>query len=180
VTAYVDPAVVQSWALVDLQDVSIQREHVDVGLFEAFVDQSESRLRLALIASYGPQDGQVAALDALSWAWENWDRVSTMDNPVGYLYRVGQNSVRRNRVRPIPLDPRTFRAHSIPEVRPELIPALGRLSTQQRTAVMLVHAFGWTIREVARTLGVAPSTVQTHLDRGLERLRKLLESTDEH
>jgi len=165
---------------VDLQDVSIQREGVDVGVFEAFVEQSESRLRHALIASYGPQDGQVAALDALSWAWENWDQVRTMANPIGYLYRVGQNSVPRNRVRPIPIDSRTFRAHAIPEIRPELIPALGRLSTQQRTAVMLVHAFGWTIREVARMLEVSPSTVQTHLDRGLDRLRQLLESTDEH
>lgn len=44
---------------------------------------------------------------------------------------------------------------------------------------MLVHAFGWTIRDVARMLEVAPSTVQTHLDRGLDRLRQLLENTDE-
>ena len=164
----------------DLQGVSIQREAVDVGVFEAFVQQSETRLRLALVASYGPRDGQVAALDALSWAWENWDQVRTMANPIGYLYRVGQNSVRRNRVRPIPIDSSTFRAHALPEVRPELLPALGRLSIQQRTAVMLVHAFGWTIREVAGTLEVAPSTIQTHLERGLVRLRQLLESTDEH
>ena len=44
---------------------------------------------------------------------------------------------------------------------------------------MLVHAFGWTIRDTARTLMVAPSTVQTHLERGLARLRQLLEMTDE-
>ena len=62
---------------------------------------------------------------------------------------------------------------------PELVPALGRLSAQQPTDVMLVHAFGWTIRDVARTLEVAPSTIQTHLERGLERLRILLEANDE-
>jgi DNA-directed RNA polymerase specialized sigma24 family protein len=102
-----------------------------------------------------------------------------MGNPVGYLYRVGQSAARRHRVRPIPMDQAAFRANGLPEVNPELVPALGRLSAQQRTAVMLVHAFGWTIRDVARTLEVAPSTIQTHLERGLERLRTLMEATDD-
>jgi DNA-directed RNA polymerase specialized sigma24 family protein len=44
--------------------------------------------------------------------------------------------------------------------------------------VLLVHAFGWTIREAAETLRVAPSTVQTHLERGRERLRELLGDDD--
>jgi RNA polymerase sigma factor (sigma-70 family) len=142
--------------------------------FSDFVTAVEKRLRLALVATYGPQDGSVAALDALSWAWEHWPRVQEMSNPVGFLYRVGQSSIRRSRRRPIPIDNTTFRAHGIPEINPELIPALGRLSAQQRTAVMLVHAFGWTVREVAQTIGVAPSTVQTHIERGLDRLREQL------
>lgn len=83
--------------------MSSQCEDVDIGVFEEFVARSESRLELALIATYGPRDGRVAALDALSWAWEHWDQVEAMDNPLGYLYRVGQNSVRRYRVRPIPI-----------------------------------------------------------------------------
>jgi DNA-directed RNA polymerase specialized sigma24 family protein len=143
-------------------------------VFEAFVERSEAKLRIALVATYGPHDGQVAALDALSWAWEHWDQVQAMDNPIGYLYRVGQSSARRNRVRPIPIDSEALRAAGLPDINPGLVPALGHLSAQQRTTVMLVHAFGWTIREVARTLDLAPSTVQTHIERGVERLRQLL------
>jgi DNA-directed RNA polymerase specialized sigma24 family protein len=153
--------------------------HVEPDAFADFMADAEPRLRIALIATYGPRDGQVAAFDALSWAWEHWGTVSAMANPVGYLYRVGQSSVRRHRIRPIPIDAAAFRAHGLPEINPELVPALGRLSTQQRAAVLLVHAFGWTIRDAARTLEVAPSTIQTHLDRGLERLRNLLETHDD-
>jgi hypothetical protein len=32
------------------------------------VADTEAKLRIALIATYGPLDGQTAALDALSWA----------------------------------------------------------------------------------------------------------------
>jgi DNA-directed RNA polymerase specialized sigma24 family protein len=160
--------------------MGVQRADVDAGLFEDFVAATESRLRIALIATYGPQDGQTAALDALSWAWEHWDRVQVMADPAGYLYRVGQTAARRHRGRPIPIDAATFRDHGIPEINPELIPALARLTAQQRTTVMLVHAFGWSIRDVARMLELAPSTIQTHLERGLERLREQLEERDEH
>jgi RNA polymerase sigma factor (sigma-70 family) len=49
------------------------------------------------------------------------------------------------------------------------------LSEQQRTAVVLVHAYGWTLREVAELHGITVSTVQTHLERGLFKLRMALE-----
>ena len=127
-----------------------------------------------------PSDGRVAACDALSWAWEHWDQIVAMDNPVGYLYRVGQSSIRRNRTRPIPLDSNARGPSNQPEINPELVPALGRLSAQQRTVVMLVYAFGWTVRDAAHTLDLSPSTVQTHLERGLDRLRQLLEPHHDH
>lgn len=160
--------------------MGVLRVELEVRPFEEFVADVESRLRVALIATYGPLNGQVAALDALSWAWEHWNDVRSMNNPVGYLYRVGQTAARRQRIRPIPVDASAFRHHGIPEINPDLIPALGALTAQQRTAVMLVHAFGWTIRDVARMLELAPSTVQTHVERGLARLRDQLEERDDN
>lgn len=156
-----------------------QRTDMDVGLFEEFVASAEPRLRIALVATYGPLDGQTAALDALSWAWEHWGEVRAMANPVGYLYRVGQTAARSHRIRPIPVDASTFRHLGIPEVHPELTTALGSLTGQQRASVMLVHAFGWSIRDVAGMLELAPSTVQTHVERGLARLRNQLEEKDD-
>lgn len=147
--------------------------------FETFVRTSEERLRIALTASFGVAEGRTAAVDALSWAWENWDRVKTMANPVGYLYRVGQTSA--HRIRPRPILVANGKAHVDAErISPELVKAIGDLSDQQRCAVMLVHAFGWTVRDVAEVLDLAPSTVQTHSDRGLARLRNNLEETNVH
>jgi len=144
--------------------------------FEKFVRASEERLRIALTASFGVADGRTAAVDALSWAWENWDRVKDMSNPVGYLYRVGQTSARRIRPRPIPITGDEVHV-DVQRISPELVKAVSDLSNQQRTAVMLVHAFGWTVRDVAEVLDLAPSTVQTHSERALARLRNTLEET---
>jgi DNA-directed RNA polymerase specialized sigma24 family protein len=44
-------------------------------------------------------------------------------------------------------------------------------------AVLLVHAWGWSVVDVSVTLSVSESSVRTHLARGLKRLRALLEVT---
>jgi DNA-directed RNA polymerase specialized sigma24 family protein len=148
--------------------------------FEGFVASHEPRLRVALVAAYGPYDGRAATVDVLSWAWEHWDRLRSMDNPVGYLYRVGQSASRRYAVQPIPIDTRSVDAaetagDDLPGVCPELAAAVGALPAQQRVVLMLVHAFGWTQRDVARLLEINPSTVKQHLDRALTRLSHDLE-----
>lgn len=65
-----------------------------------------------------------------------------------------------------------------PLVEPGLGRALQELSDSQRTAVVLVHGFGWKMREVAELTGVRITSVQTHLDRGLKKLRAALEVED--
>jgi DNA-directed RNA polymerase specialized sigma24 family protein len=132
--------------------------------FSDFMRTSAERLRIALTASFGVADGRMAAVDALSWAWELWDQVRQMANPVGYLYRVGQTAARRIRSRPIPITVDLTHVDA-QRISPELVDAISGLSGQQRTVVMLVHAFGWTVRDVAAALDLAPSTVQTHSDR---------------
>jgi RNA polymerase sigma factor (sigma-70 family) len=96
-----------------------------------------------------------------------------MDNPVGYLYRVGRSRTRSRQVRP--LFQRADNAE--PAVEPKLPAALERLSERQRVAVVLVHAYGWTLREVAELTGVRISTVQTHVERGLRHLQRELGGT---
>jgi DNA-directed RNA polymerase specialized sigma24 family protein len=142
--------------------------------FEAMVDQVEPRLRRALVATYGFQQGREATLDALGWAWEHWDRVKRLSTPVAYLYRVGQSSLRRRRV------PAVFSRESTSEpwFEPSLAPALERLSDRQRTAVVLVCGFDWTMKEVAELMGVRVTTVQSHMERGLQSLRNAMEVPD--
>jgi DNA-directed RNA polymerase specialized sigma24 family protein len=145
---------------------------VTVEGFEAFYRDAEPRLRRALVAALGPEPGREAAAEALAYACEHWERVRGIDKPVGYLYRVGQSRSRSRRepvVFPVPAEV------GMPWVEPGLAGALAALSEHQRVAVVLAHGFGWTHREVGDVLGVAPSTVQNHVERGLANLRAALE-----
>ena len=64
-------------------------------------------------------------------------------------------------------------------VEPGFPRALADLSEQQRVAVVLVHGYGWTLREVAELIDVSVSTVQTHVERALAKLRAALEVVDD-
>ena len=68
----------------------------------------------------------------------------------------------------------------IPDVEPRLIGALQELPDTQRIAVWLAHGCGWPHAEIADVLEGSPSTVATHVSRGLQRLRTELGVTDAH
>jgi RNA polymerase sigma factor (sigma-70 family) len=141
--------------------------------FDAYARASTPRLRHALVLAYGVDVGADAAAEAIAYGFENWDELSRMANPTGYLYRVGQTAARRLRSRPLRL-PRP-EAERLPDFEPGLIPALEQLTEQQRTVVLLVVGLQWRQSEVAELLDVSASTVRTHLDRGLTQLRFVLE-----
>ncbi|NNC39168.1 MAG: sigma-70 family RNA polymerase sigma factor [Acidimicrobiia bacterium] len=136
--------------------------------FTRFFEEAEPRLRHGLIARYGGESGSEAAADAMTYAWEHWDRISVMDNPVGYLYRVGRTFFRRNQRRRVGTNPK---AVTEPWTEPALPKALRDLSNRQRSSVVLRHSFGWTYAEIAELLGVSVPTVQKHVSRGLDKLR---------
>jgi DNA-directed RNA polymerase specialized sigma24 family protein len=138
--------------------------------FLLFVKRTEPRLQTALVAAYGFERGYEATAEALAYAWEHWDRLREYENLTGYLYRVGQSRTRQRKDRMLFARPE----HPDPMYEPGLIPALATLSESQRTAVVLVHAFNWTLKEVADCRGVKTTSVQNHLERGLKKLRSAL------
>jgi RNA polymerase sigma factor (sigma-70 family) len=143
--------------------------------FEEFVRATEPPLRRALVAAYGYEDGREATAEALAYAWEHWVKVRDMPNAAGYLFRIAQSSAARGRRwhrRPPSL--LNHLPGSEHEFEPGLPKALASLSERQRIAVVLVHGFGYTMREVADLTGVKITTVQNHLERGLRRLRDRL------
>ena len=139
--------------------------------FAVFVRDVEPRLLQALVAAYGPREGREATVDALSWAWEHWDRLGLIGNKVAYLYRVGQSATRRYSSRAIPVPTNGSDELLLVDIDPRLMPALSHLSEQQRTVVVLIHAFGWSQTEVARVLDITVSTAREHLSRALGHLR---------
>jgi DNA-directed RNA polymerase specialized sigma24 family protein len=147
--------------------VSVSR---DERSFEAFVVDAEPSLCRALVAAYGFEEGRDAAAEALAYAWEHWARLQDVDNLSGYLFRVAQSS--RRRMRPPVLFDTSGWAEYLFE--PGLPDALATLSRSQRVAVVLVYGYGYTLREVSELTGVRKTTVQTHVERGLARLRAKL------
>jgi DNA-directed RNA polymerase specialized sigma24 family protein len=146
----------------------VGRAEVRVEGYEGFFAVAEPRLRRALVARYGLDRGPEATAEALAWGFEHWDRLRAMENPTGYLYRVGGTKARGRRRRVL-FD--TPQQPGEPDVEPELAVALTRLSANQRAAVVLVKGYGWQLHEVAELTGSSISTVNTHVRRGLAKLR---------
>jgi DNA-directed RNA polymerase specialized sigma24 family protein len=141
--------------------------------FTAFVEQHERVLREALTAAFGVDAGRDATADALAHAWERWDRLEVMDNPVGYLYVVGRNRARRalQRRRSMPVRYPLPDGDAAPPFEPALAGALAGLSERERSVVLLLHGFQWTMSEVAETLDLSKSSVQSYAERALAKLR---------
>lgn len=141
--------------------------------FAEFFSIAEPRLRQALTAALGSDVARDAAAEALSYGWEHWGRVQSMANPIGYLFVVGRSRGRRmlRARRPVfeSVDPQ-----QMPWVEPALPDALSRLSARQRTVVVLLHCFGWSLSEVAELLDISRSTAQNHAERAMARLRTRL------
>jgi RNA polymerase sigma-70 factor (ECF subfamily) len=153
----------------------VTADRTQVDSFTRFVSEVQPHLMHALAARYGSDLGREATAEALAYGWEHWDRIRGMENPAGYLYRVGKHSgarLKRPRRWANPGLPRV--PGRLPWVEPGLPRALGKLSVRQRQAVVLVNAFGYSHSEVAELLEVSKATVQTHADRGLARLRAQL------
>jgi RNA polymerase sigma-70 factor (ECF subfamily) len=170
----------------DVEVVSVGTALPERADFDDFVATTEPRLRRALVAAYGPDAGREATADSLAWAWQNWDRLSAMENPAGYLWRVGQTSVRsaaRRRQREltavVEVDLEPLDGHREPRVEPALEGALADLSPQQRAAVVLVHGYGYSLSEAAGVLACSVSTVRNHVQRALRRLHAALEVSDD-
>ena len=144
--------------------------------FAGFVEAREAGLRRALISQFGSELGRDAAAQALLYGWENWDRVSELDNPAGYLFRVGQRWGRRQRRKRVHFG--TIDSVSSPWFEPGLPAALLALPVKQRVAVVLRHGSDMAYGDIAHLTNQSEATVRKHVERGLAALRRRLEVED--
>jgi RNA polymerase sigma factor (sigma-70 family) len=135
--------------------------------FRCFVAQTEPRLRRALVGAFGPERGVEAAAEALAYAWEHWSKISSLENPAGYLYRVGRSRTRGRKV------PKLFARPEEPEhwSEPLLAGALVRLPEAERVAVIAAYCSDLTRKEAAELLGVSVGALQKRAERGVAKLR---------
>lgn len=142
--------------------------------YDLFVAEHRPRLLQVLVARFGIEVGVDATSDAMAYSFEHWNRIQSMTNPLGYLFRVGQSSARKQfrwtRSFALP-EPEPNR---LPDVEPGLARALMKLDSQQRVMVMLVHGHDWSYAEVAAVFGVSVTKVRNELSSAMQKLRKQL------
>jgi DNA-directed RNA polymerase specialized sigma24 family protein len=152
--------------------------HTTVSTYDMFVAENRPRLLQVLVARFGIEIGADATADAMAYSFEHWDRVESMTNPLGYLFRVAQTSARKqfrwSRSFALP-EPEPSR---VPDVEPGLARALMKLDHEQRVMVMLVHGHDWSYAEVAAVFNVTVTKVRNELFNAMQKLRKQLGSAD--
>jgi RNA polymerase sigma factor (sigma-70 family) len=135
--------------------------------FEEFVLAEHDRLYRALcLITRDRHEAEDLQQEALVRIWERWDRVSTLQDPTGYLYRTAFNLFRR-RMRRAALALRRSIALAPPrdeiadvETHDEVMRALDRLTPRQRASVVLTDLFDYSSEEAAKILGIKASTVR--------------------
>jgi RNA polymerase sigma-70 factor (ECF subfamily) len=152
--------------------------------FDGWYRKEHPRVLGLLTVVAGDQDvAREATAEAFVRALERWDRVSTMDSPAAWTYRVGVNLVRRRFRRAafekrLPAD--RLAASPPPAVESELWDAVRALPVRQRTAVALRYVCDLSQEEIAAVMHVAAGTVSATLAAARRRLAAELRPMEVH
>lgn len=163
-----------------LEDVETRDDHQ--GFDEFFRREYPGLVRQMTTYAESRVEGEELAQEAMVRVLERWDKVSAMDQPHMYLFRVALNLrsswVRSLLARISSAPPRETTLPDDPDVL-ELRTALRKLSKQARQCVFLADICGFTTAEVAEILGVQPPAARARLSRARKRLRAALEAGEE-
>jgi RNA polymerase sigma-70 factor, ECF subfamily len=152
--------------------------------FEGFFQHEFPKLvRLLFAMTADLAEAEDLAQAAMGRTWERWGRVSQMDSPGGYAYRVALNLQRKRmqhlrvRARRLPLlrPPQPVQPH----VSGEVVSALAMLPPDQRAALLLIEWIGMSAEEAASILGITAAGVRTRTHRARRTLARSLEDEDE-
>jgi RNA polymerase sigma factor (sigma-70 family) len=154
--------------------------------FEGFFEAERRRLLRALVVLAGnPEEAEEVLQDAFLALWERWERVASLDDPTGYLYRTALNR-QRSRVR------RTLRAakravgvahggdlFAEADERDAVARALAQLTPRRREAIVMTEMLGYGSAEAGRAMGVSDVTVRRLAQEARADLRRALEENDD-
>ena len=149
--------------------------------FDTFVSEEHVRLFKALYFVTGSrEEAEDLAQEAFLKLWERWDRIDTIRDPTGYLFRVALNGFRMRRrratmaIRRQPAPPEQRDGYVEAEMREDVRRLLLAVTPRQRAALLLVDQLGYPAEQAASILRIRPSTVRNLVSQG----RKTLRSTE--
>lgn len=129
--------------------------------FTSWYVESHDRLYTVLRLVTGDDEVASEAVDeAFTRALEKWARVSAMENPNGWTYKVALNYARRStRRRGWPSSAPSTASSTDDYADLDLWRAVARLPHRQRTAMTLRYVADLRERDIAGAMGVRPGTV---------------------
>jgi DNA-directed RNA polymerase specialized sigma24 family protein len=148
--------------------------------FVAFYRANVDRVYRALAVTLRRDDlAQEAVDEAMARAFAKWSTVRLLDNPAGWVFRVGLNWAtsfwrKVHRERP-PADESAHPVHDPPDAGGAAHSALAVLPIPQRAVVTCRVLLDMTTAETAVALGLNEGTVKSRLSRGLAAMRSALE-----
>lgn len=162
-------------------DAARSAEIVLAADFDDFYRATHASVGRALAVTLRDVDLAADSIDeAFARAYQRWDRVSELDNPGGWVYRVALNHA-TSRLRQIRrrLERNDAAALSVEHVEhlyadPDVGAALGTLSVAHRSVVVCRLLLGWSEKDTAAALDVRPGTVKSRLSRALDQLQSRL------
>ena len=132
--------------------------------------------RFCLMQMKNPADAEDVLQDVFCKRLYQAPKFKSPEHERNWLYRVALNLCRdewrRGRRWDLPLE--AAEGASLPPEELSLLDQVADLPEKQRTALHLHYYEGYTVREIARLLGVTVPTVKMRLKRGREALRKEL------
>ena len=147
---------------------------------ERLYREQGDRMWRSLLAFAGDPD---LASDALSEAFaQALRRGDAINDPERWVWRVGfkiAGGELKDRAKHASSQPTVEGSYEMDEPARDLVAALAQLSPKQRAAVVLHHAAGYPLKDVAAIVGSSQGAVKVHLARGRSRLRELLGDEDD-
>jgi RNA polymerase sigma-70 factor, ECF subfamily len=152
-----------------------------VSFEELFLIEREPLYGAMWLVTRDRDEAEEIAQEAFLRVWERWDRVRSMDDPAGYLYRTAFNVWRSRRRRAAVALRKAVHGRHVDdasaevEARDVVVRALSRLTTRQRAAVVLVDLLDLPSEDAAAAMGIRPSTVRVLASRARATLREGME-----
>jgi RNA polymerase sigma-70 factor (ECF subfamily) len=145
--------------------------------------ERDGMVRALTMITHDVDTAREVTAEAFTRAYERWSRVSRMNSPTGWVYRVAVNDVRR-RARRRDLERRLLRREPAPRVAdtttdPALWEAVAALPDRQREVIVLRYVADLREREVAEVLGISEGAASAALTAARKALAHQLAEPEE-
>ena len=152
---------------------------MDALTFQAEVRRIEKLMyRVSMSYLGNAEDAADAVQDTLAKAWEKRATLSRPGQFKPWVMRILANRCkdvlrRRRRKSFYPLEEDTV-AVDMPEPQPPVLAAMEKLKPECRIVMILYYVDGWTVQQIADSLGIPLGTVKTRMRSARKRLKQTL------